>query len=148
MTRRPRPRLCDEAGSVSVEFAAAAGPVLLVTIAVMIAAGRIMLADNVVTDAAIAAARTASLARTAIQAHQTASATARRVLTEQQLHCRSITVSVDTSSFTIPPGQPATVSVTVTCVAELTDLALPGLPGNRVLHSSFTSPLDQFRGRT
>ncbi|GAA2779208.1 TadE/TadG family type IV pilus assembly protein [Crossiella cryophila] len=148
MTRRPRHRGWDAAGSVSVEFAAAAGPVLLLTIAAMIAAGRIMLADNVITDAATAAARTASLARTAAHARQTATATAYRVLTEQRLHCRSITVTLDTSGFTVPLGQPATVSATVTCVAELSDLALPGLPGTRTLQETFTSPLDSFRGRT
>ncbi|MCO1575193.1 pilus assembly protein [Crossiella sp. SN42] len=147
MTRRAR-RWGGAAGSVSVEFAAAAGPVLLATIAVMIAAGRIVLADHVVTDAATAAARTASLARTATHAQHTATATAHRVLTDQQLHCRSITVTIDTSGFTVPLGLPATVSATVTCVAELSDLALPGMPGTRTLRDTFTSPLDPFRGRT
>ncbi|GAA2778884.1 TadE/TadG family type IV pilus assembly protein [Crossiella cryophila] len=130
-----------------MEFAAAAAPVLLLFTTALIAAGRIMLAHTVVTDAATAAARTASLARTATQAQDTATATAFRVLTEQNLHCRSLTVTVDTSGFTVPPGQPATVAATVTCVAELSDLALP-LPGSRILQDTFTSPLDPFRGRT
>ncbi|MCK2241862.1 MULTISPECIES: TadE/TadG family type IV pilus assembly protein [unclassified Crossiella] len=146
MTRR-HPRRGSADGSVSVEFAAAAIPVLLLFTTVLIAAGRVMLAHTVVTDAAIAAARTASLARTATQAQHTATATARRVLTEQDLHCRSLTVSVDTSGFTVPPGQPAMVSATVTCVAELADLALP-IPGSKFLQDTFISPLDPFRGRT
>jgi hypothetical protein len=39
------------------------------------------------------------------------------------------------------------VSVTITCEVSLTDIALPGLPGSRVLTTTFVSPIDIFRER-
>lgn len=119
MTRR---RPTDE-GSASVEFAIAA-PILLLVAAAMIAAGRIVLAHGTVTDVAAAAARSASIARTATQAENDATATAQRSLAEQRMHCQHTDVSVDASGFTVPVGQPAVVRVSVTCVVALSDLAL------------------------
>jgi Flp pilus assembly protein TadG len=114
-------------GSVSVEFAIAA-PVVLLLVAAMIAAGRIVLAHGTVTDVAAAAARSASIARTAAQAQRDATDTARRILAEQRLHCKHTEIAVDTSGFTVPLGQAAVVRVDVTCVVPLSDLALPGGP--------------------
>jgi hypothetical protein len=54
---------------------------------------------------------------------------------------------VNTAGFAKPVGTPAVVAATVTCVVDLSDLAMPGLPGDRALTSTFTSALDPFRGR-
>jgi hypothetical protein len=37
------------------------------------------------------------------------------------------------------------VKVDVACVVRLSDIGLPGLPGNRTLTDEATSPLDPFR---
>ena len=52
-----------------------------------------------------------------------------------------------TTGFATPVGTPATVSATVTCVVELSDLALPGVPGTRTVTVTVTSPLDTYRER-
>jgi Flp pilus assembly protein TadG len=132
-------------GAASVELAVLA-PALLLVVALLIAAGRITLAGGAVEHAATAAARQASLARTPATARAAAEQTARRLLAEQHLHCRSTTVGVDTAGFAAPSGRPAQVSVQVACVVPLADLGLPG-PGARTLADTFTSPLDPYRGR-
>lgn len=142
MTRR---QLEDE-GSVTVELAVLALPVLAVLL-LMIAAGRIGHAGQTVDHAATAAARAASIARTPAEAHTTATDTANRVLGEQSLHCQNTTVTVDTTGFITRPGAAATVRVDIHCAVALADLALPGLPGSRELTSTFTSPFDPFRGK-
>jgi hypothetical protein len=55
-----------------------------------------------------------------------------------------LTVIVDISGFAVPVGQPAAVTATVTCRADFSDIALPGMPGGATLSASFVSPLDQF----
>jgi hypothetical protein len=57
-------------------------------------------------------------------------------------------VTVDTTGFSVPVGEPAQVSATVTCAVRLSDLtAVPGMPGSRALTATFTSPLDPYRAR-
>ena len=114
-----------------------------------VAAGRTVLASNVVADAAHDAARAASLARTGSDARADATRTARDTLDGRGRSCLSSTTSVDTSGFNQPVGQPASVAVTVTCVVSYADLVgVPGVPGTRVVSASFVSPLDQYRGRS
>ena len=134
-----------DAGAASVELAVLVVPLLVVT-ALLIGAGRIAVAGGAVEHAAADAARQASLARTPDAARAAAEQTARRTLTEQHLRCRSVTVAADVSGYATPVGQPAQVSVDVTCVVSLTDLGLPGF-GDRTLSDRFTSPLDPYRAR-
>ena len=55
---------------------------------------------------------------------------------------------MDTTGFSVPVGEPAQVSATVTCAVRLSDLtAVPGMPGSRALTATFTSPLDPYRAR-
>jgi Flp pilus assembly protein TadG len=130
--------MVDDRGSVSVEFAAGAALTLMLVITTLITAGRIVMAQAVITDVATAAARSASIARTAGQAERDANATAQQVLTAQQLHCQRTTVAVDTSGFSVPVGLAASVRVEVTCV----------MSRSPTLSDSFVSPLDPYRGRT
>jgi hypothetical protein len=44
-------------------------------------------------------------------------------------------------------GTPASVTATVTCVVNLSDVAIPGLPGTRTITATMSSPLDTYRER-
>jgi Flp pilus assembly protein TadG len=44
-------------------------------------------------------------------------------------------------------GQPSTVTATVSCQVMLAELAFPGIPGDRTVTATFTSPVDQNRER-
>ena len=92
------------------------------------------------------AARQASISLNPGQAQTAALSSAMTALDQDGLDCRPV-VTVDTSGFGVPVGQPATVSATVTCTVSLSDLLVPGLPGSRTLTATFTSPLDPFRER-
>jgi hypothetical protein len=111
-------------------------------------AGRIVLAGGTLEQAAAAGARAASLARSPAQATNAAESAIRRAVNDQRLQCQTVTVTVDTSGFTVPLGQPASVRVNVSCRVRLADLTLPGLPGSRLLADHAVSPLDPYRGRT
>jgi Flp pilus assembly protein TadG len=133
-------------GSEALE-AAIGVPAFLLFIAMIIAGGRLAIADQSVQAAAAEAARSASIARTQGQAHGSAVSGATSSLANQKLQCASKSVSVDTSGFASPVGTPANVTATVTCVVNLSDVAVPGLPGTRTITATMTSPLDTFRER-
>lgn len=136
---------CDR-GSASIELAVLTPAVILIFAAVVMA-GRYTLARQASESAAYDAARTASLARTASAAATQARSAAASSFAAQGIKCRSLTVSVNTSGFAVPVGRSATVSVTVTCVADFRDIAMPGMPGSTTLSSTFVSPLDTYRSR-
>ena len=135
-----------ERGAASIELAILT-PAVIGFFAAVVIAGRITLALQAADSAAYDAARTASLARTAATAQPAASNAARDSFSSQGITCTSLTVSVNTAGFFVPVGQSATVTVTVTCVANLSDVALPATPGTVTLTSSFVSPLDRYRAR-
>ena len=135
-----------ERGSTSLEMALLTPPALLV-LALAIATGRLVLATSAVDQAAADAARAASIARNATAAHDNAVQAANATLAREGLQCSSLTVSVDTSGFATPVGQAAEVTATVECVVDLSDLAIPGMPGHLTERAAMTSPLDLFRGR-
>ena len=133
-----------ERGSVSIELVLLA-PALLLLLSFAVVAGRTQIAESAVAEAARAAAREASLARSSDAA--VAAAGAEQALRDQDLHCQSMTVKIDTAGFQAPPSQPADVTVTVSCVVGMADLLAPGLPGSVTVEASFTSPIDAFRER-
>jgi len=141
--RRPR---ChhDDRGSVSLELAILA-PALLLLLGALVLAGRVETSSAAVEQAARAAARDASLMRTADAARATATASAQRELAAS--HCASSRITVDTTGFATPLGVDAAISVKVVCAVSLADLAIPGLPGSRTITGQATSPLDRFRSR-
>lgn len=134
-----------ERGSASLEMVVLA-PALLLVLAVLVLAGRLALAQQAVTAAAADAARTASIARTAPAAATAARAAATASLTGQGLDCTGLDVVVDTAAFAAPLGTPTTVAADVACTLDL-DLAIPGLPGSRVISARMSSPLDTWRER-
>ncbi|MGO9078937.1 MAG: TadE/TadG family type IV pilus assembly protein [Streptosporangiaceae bacterium] len=136
-----------DAGNAPLELVLLA-PVVLALIGLVIAAGRTSLALGSVQAAARDAARQASISRTPQQAITAAISSARAELASEGLDCSPAPgVRVDVTGFGVPVGQPSTVSATVTCWVPLSSLAVPGLPGRKLLQASFSSPLDPYRGR-
>lgn len=145
MTARTRRQRAGDDGNAALELVILA-PVLLALLGLVIAAGRTSIAQGSVDAAARDAARQASIALTPAAARLAGEASARAALRRDGLDC-SPDVLVNTSQFSIPPGQPAAVTATVTCTVSLADLALPGLPGTARLQGTFSSPLDIYRSR-
>lgn len=121
-------------------------PIVLFLIGLVIAAGRIYMAQGAVQTAADAAARQASISLSESAARQSATASALAALAGDGLACQP-SVRLDLSGFTVAPGLPAKVSATVTCTVRLSDLLVPGVPGRRTLRAHFASPLDPYRAR-
>jgi Flp pilus assembly protein TadG len=119
-------------------------PVLILMLLLAVAAGRLVQARLEVDSAARQAARAASLARDPATAAADAVSTAQAALAGQDITCRPLNVSPDTSNF-VPGGQ---VSVQVSCTVHLSDLSLLHLPGTRTLTSTFASPIDIYRSQS
>lgn len=135
-----------ERGSAAIETAIGV-PAFLLFIALIIGAGRVAIARQSVEASAAEGARSASIARTQSVADHDASTSATATLANQKLQCVTTQVVADTSEFARPVGTAATVRVTVTCVVNLSDVAIPGLPGTLPITATMSSPLDMYRGR-
>ena len=109
--------------------------------------GRTATTHEALQSAAADAARSASLARDADVARAAAREAATASITNQKIGCSAIDVAVDTSDFDKQPGVPGSVNVTVSCRLDLSDLAVPGVPGSRVMRATMSSPLDTWRER-
>jgi Flp pilus assembly protein TadG len=131
-------------GSAAIE-AAIVLPSLLVFLCLAIAGGRLVMSGSKVDAAAQDAAREASIHRTAASAQEAARAAAAESLADQGITCASSSVSINTAGLSVPIGQVATVSATVSCTVDLSDLLLPGAPGSRTMKSTATSVVDQYR---
>lgn len=140
---RPRTR---ERGSASIEAVIGVSAFVLLG-SLVIAGGRVAIAQASVESAASEAARSASIARTQAEADVTAASGAAASLANQDLRCTSSSVSVDTSGFASPVGTPATVAATVSCAVDVSDVALPGVPGSITITRTMTSPIDTYRER-
>ena len=133
-------------GNAALELVILA-PVLLALLGLVIAAGRISIAQGSVDAAARDAARQASISLTPAAAQAAGQASARAALGQDGLDCRPV-VLINVSQFaTTHSGEPAAVTATVRCTISLSDLALPGLPGSTLLQAEFASPLDVYRSR-
>jgi Flp pilus assembly protein TadG len=145
MTRRATSCRRDR-GSVTLELAILT-PGVLILLGLAIVAGRITVAGAAVEQASAAAAREASLARNPTDARAAATRGATTSLSERNLRCAGVQVTVDITGFATDVGSPAQVEATVTCTVALAALAVPGLPGSRTLTASTTSVLDRYRSR-
>lgn len=139
-------RVRDERGSAAIE-AAIGLPAFLLFVGLIIAGGRLAVAHQALQTVAADAARAASIARDATVADSSARREATTSMSNQDLRCRSTQVSVDTSGFRVPTGQPANVTVTLTCRVDLADLSVPGVPGSRLIRTTMSSPIDTWRER-
>ena len=129
-----------EAGTGSLDLVIVA-PLLIMFILLVIGFGRMALARQDVNAAAHEAARAASLQRVTGAAADTGTAAAHRTLADRGMSCAHLTVDVNTSTYR-PGGQ---VTATVTCVADLSDLALAGLPGSKTYTAEAVVPIATWR---
>lgn len=142
---RPAPEDADR-GSEAIE-AAIGVPAFLLFVALVIAAGRLAIAQQAVEAAADDAARSASISRNQGQAQVAGQSAATSGLTNQGLRCLNQRVVIDTSEFSAPVGTAAQAGATVTCVVNLSDVTLPGLPGTKTITVTRSSPIDTYRER-
>jgi Flp pilus assembly protein TadG len=136
----------DERGSAALE-AAIGVPAFALFVGLVIFGGRTATTHQALQSAAADAARSASLARNADVARANAREAATSSITNQKIGCSAIDVAVDTSDFDKQPGVPGSVNVTVSCRLDLSDLAVPGVPGSRVMRATMSSPIDTWRER-
>ncbi len=145
MARWARRGRGDE-GSLAIE-AAIVLPSLIMFLCLAIAGGRLVTSGAKIDAAAEDAAREASIHRTADAAQGAAQAAAAESLNDQGITCASTSVTINTGGLSVPVGQVGTVTVTVDCTVNLSDLLLPGVPGARTLTSTAVSVVDQYRQR-
>ena len=141
-----RPWSRDERGSASVE-AAIGVPAFVLFVGLIIFGGRTATTHQSVETAAADAARAASIERTSSSARTKAISAATTSLSNQGVHCLDVDVTVDASQFSRTVGETATISVTVQCRLDLSDLSVPGVPGSRLIKATMTSPIDTWRER-
>src|SRR6478736_1119340 len=140
--RRPaRPAGDRDRGSMTTEFVVLAPIMIVVVLLLVVGLGRYAHGKQLVEQAAAAAARAASLTSTTAQARTRAGQAATGSLSDAGLSCTGMTTDVDTGSFR--PG--GVVTVTVTCTADLSGLALSGLPGAATMSATGRVPLEAFR---
>lgn len=141
MRARIRALRRDERGSAAAELTLLT-PLLILLLLFVVFCGRLADTKLRINDVAHQAARAATLARTPSQATANAQATASAALASAGITCQSLSVSTDTQG--LKPG--STVTVTVSCSVGLGDLTSLGVPGSRTFQSSFSSPVDVWRG--
>jgi Flp pilus assembly protein TadG len=103
--------------------------------------GRVERGRALVDQAAQAAARAASLTSTPAAADEAASQGVQQTLRGGGLSCANLAVNLDTSAF-YAGGQ---VTAHVACHADLSDVAVAGLPGTVTLTASATAILETHR---
>ncbi len=133
----------NERGSAAAELTLCT-PLLILLLLFVVFCGRVADTSERLNDVAHQAARAATLARSSGQAVASAQSTASEALASAGINCQSLSVSTDTQG--LRPG--STVTVTVSCTVGLGDLTMLGLPGSRTFESSFSSPVDVYRGTT
>ncbi len=138
MTARRAP---GERGSVAVETAVIA-PALVALLLLVVFAGRVSQAEAEVRRAASEGARAASLENFEDAAQDAATARVTANLRDNSVVCSELDTEVDTSALR-PGGQ---VTVTVRCVADMADVALLGVPGQRTFVARAIEVVDRYRG--
>jgi len=136
-----------EQGTGPAVSAAILMPAFALVLLAVAAGGRISNAADATDQAARAAARIASVERNPNLAQAAAADAARAALQSGGLACAAVTVTVNTDGLSTPLGQPSTVTATVSCQVTLAELSFPGVPGDRTVTATFTSPVDPNRER-
>ena len=131
----------DEDGSASVEMVLLT-PALLVLLLLVVAGGRLAGTRGQVDAAARDAARAGTIARSPGDARRDALEAARTRLDAGSVGCRGLNVAVNTAGFRAGGH----VTATVSCIVDLGDLTVLGIPGTRTVTASAVEPVDTFRG--
>lgn len=135
-----------DAGGHALELLAIAG-VMLVFVMLLVAFGRAASTSSKLDAAAASAARAASQ-QTSQNTAQTAALTqAERALADAGLRCGQMQIDVDTSAFSLLAGQPGEVIVEISCTLDLSDIAMPMIPGSARLTGRAASPVDTYQER-
>ena len=137
----PHPSRRRETGSMAVEMAIII-PSLLLIFGLIYAYGRAAQVNGTLEAGTRDAARSATIARSYDEAQDRAERVVRIAVKQLPQSCQS-TVRVRVSR-NFAPGEPITVDAE--CSYRLSDLGLPGAPGDITAKSSFTSMLDPYRG--
>jgi Flp pilus assembly protein TadG len=138
--------LRNQRGAAAVELTLLV-PALLLMLGLLVAGGRLWFARTTVNEAAQTAARAASLARSTYAATTAGREAGAQSLETAGLRCRSTSVSINTAAFGVPAGTPSTVTSTITCSVDFSDVMLPGWPGSMELTGSGSAALDTYRSR-
>jgi hypothetical protein len=125
---------------MAVELVVLTPAVFLIALAVL-AFGRDSESRQLVVEASRAGAEAAAVQPSAASADAGAAESAVVGIFDRAHICARPSVITDTSHF-YPGGY---VSVTVVCQVNLSDLAVPGLPGTVTVQSSATAPIDPYR---
>jgi Flp pilus assembly protein TadG len=129
----------NERGSAPTEVALVA-PVLIVLMLFVVFVGRLTSTQLDVTAVARDAARAASLRATPAQASADATRTAETGLADRGVECRQLSVDVDTEH--LAPG--GYVVVSVSCTADLSELAVLRVPGSRTISGTAREVVDTY----
>jgi Flp pilus assembly protein TadG len=136
----------DQYGAATIELTLLV-PALLLVLGLVVAGGRLWFARTTVNEAAQTAARAASLARSAPEAASAGREAGSQSLVTAGLRCKTTSVSINTAAFGIPAGTLATVTATVLCPVDFSDVFLPGWPGSLTLAGNGSAALDTYRAR-
>jgi Flp pilus assembly protein TadG len=115
--------------------------VVMIFVLLTVAFGRYEATRAQVIGAARAAAEAAAVVPSASLAQQAAAAATAPELAGNGVSCTATGVNADTHDF-VAGGD---VSVTVTCTVDLSDLGVPGLPGEATVSVTQVAPIDPFR---
>ncbi|WP_290582567.1 TadE/TadG family type IV pilus assembly protein [Aeromicrobium sp.] len=132
----------QDSGASTAEFVVMT-PLLFAIFLFVIGLGRMASAHQEVQDLAGEAARAASLERNTSLASGRGEETVRASLQNRGLSCAQLTVDIDISSY--QPG--GVVRADVTCTADLSNVAISGLPGTKTFTGSATIPIEDYRSR-
>ncbi len=135
-----------DAGGHALELLIIA-PAFLVFVLLLVAFGRTSAADSKVDAAAASAARAASQQHDASTAQQAADDQVQQAMSAAGIQCGDLRVDVDTSAFTLPPGQPGSLVVDIHCTVDLSNVSAPGIPGSVQLSGKAASPVDIYQER-
>jgi Flp pilus assembly protein TadG len=136
----------DQRGAAAVELTLLV-PALLLMLGLVVCGGRVWFARTTVNEAAQTAARAASLARSAYEAASAGQDAGSQSLATAGMHCKSRSISINTAAFGVPAGTPSTVTSTVLCTVDFSDVFLPGWPGSMALTGYGSAALDTYRAR-
>jgi Flp pilus assembly protein TadG len=130
----------DRGGFAALELAILL-PFVVVMLLLVVAFGRVERGRELVDRAAASAARAASLHSSPGSARTAAIDAAKQTLGGHGVSCSSYSITVDLSAF----HAGGSVTVELTCVADLSDLTLTGVPGHLTLRAATTSALEPYR---
>ncbi len=131
----------DERGVATVELILLT-PVILVILMLVVGAGRLGTIQGELAGVARDAARAASIQPTYEAAEMAAVETATAVLAQRQVQCQNPQIQLGPSTDIRAGGA---VTVQIDCTVQLSDLAVPGLPGSRTIGAESVEVIDTYR---